>query len=186
MKKVLGTVVALALIGGLCGTATAQRQAARGPLITMGTQELGIQGNLTFDDPQGKFATDLAATYGYFIADNLEIGGKGGYSRFSTPAGSADQLTLGVFGELHFPVYGMTVPYLGLDLDWAYTDPPGSGTDSSAVASPKVGVKWFVRDYFAIDTNMFYRLATDDIFTRDGRQRDTDWGAQLGLRVLFR
>jgi hypothetical protein len=183
MKKILGMVLTLALISVFCGTASAQR--ATRPLLSMGTQELGVSGNFDFDDPQGKFSMDLAATYGYFMTDNLEIGGKGGYIRSSTPQGSLDQLTLGAFGELHFPVYGMTVPYLGLDLDWRYTDLP-RGSESAAVASPRVGIKWFLRDYFAVDTQMFYRLATDDIFFRDGRDRDTDWGAQVGLRVLFR
>jgi hypothetical protein len=183
MKKVLGTVVALALIGGLCGTAAAQRQPARGPLLTAGTQELGISGLIDFDDEQGSIAADVAATYGLFITDNLEIGAKGSWSR--RQGGDLTQFSLGGFGELHFPVYGMTVPYLGLDVDWRYTDFE-TGNESAAVASPRVGVKWFMREYFAIDTHMFYRIATDDIFFRDGRERDTDWGAQIGLRVLFR
>jgi hypothetical protein len=184
MKKVLGTALTFFLIGGLCATAAAQqRQPTRGPLLTAGTQEIGLQGAFTFDDEQGSFAMDIAGSYGFFMVDNLQIGGKAAYSR--RQGGDLEQVSLGAFGELHFPLAGMTVPYLGLDLDWRYTDLP-VGSESSAVASPVVGVKWFVREYFAIDTSLFYSIATDDIFVRDGSPEDTDWGGTVGLRVLFR
>jgi hypothetical protein len=189
MKKVLGTALALTLIGGFWAAAGAQPAQTMRPMITGGTQELGIAGRFDFEDQEGSFAMDLTATYGIFTMDNFLIGGKAGFVRrgLGAPAdGTFEQLTLGAFGEIHFPINGMTVPYLGIDLDWRYTDRPVAGSDNSAVATPKVGVKWFMRDYFAIDTSMFYAVATDDIFIRDRSAKDTDWGARVGLRVFFR
>ena len=62
------------------------------------------------------------------------------------------------------------------------------GEDNAAlIFRPRVGLKWFIRDYFAIDTNLFVAVATDDIFPNRKNHLDPyDVGLQLGLRIYFK
>jgi hypothetical protein len=55
------------------------------------------------------------------------------------------------------------------------------------------GVTWririskFIRDYFAIDTSLFFALATDDLFPNGSNDLDFyDIGIRLGIRVNFK
>jgi hypothetical protein len=178
MKKVL--VAATALICCVSG-GTAFAQA---PMLGMGTQEIGASGSIDFDDPGGDVSLNISGSYGYFIQDNVEIGARAGFLRQN--GGDIDEIDLGGFGEFHFPVSNITVPYVGVDLNFSYTDIDPGGSEDAFVLSPKVGVKWFVRDYVAIDTNIFFKWATEDLYLNDGRLEDTDWGALLGLRVYFK
>jgi hypothetical protein len=181
MKKLISTTLAISLFG-LCGTALAQGT----PMLGMGVKELGIVGNLDFEDPEGGTAVDLSGTYGYFMADNMEVGAKGSYLR--ELGGDAWQLGLGAFVELHFPYSNLLVPYVGADGEWRHASldrPPIDNDENSLVITPKVGAKWFVREYFAIDTNLFYTWASDDIFINDFEAKNYDWGLRAGLRVYF-
>lgn len=62
------------------------------------------------------------------------------------------------------------------------------GDDNAAlVFRPRVGLKWFIRDYFALDTNLFVAVATDDLFpNRRNRLDPYDVGFHLGIRIYFR
>jgi hypothetical protein len=179
MKKVLMTAAAISFFAA-GGTALAQRA----PMIDAGTQEIGVSGNIDFEDTDGKTLFNLNGTYGYFIQDNLELGARVGYLR--RRGGDEERVSVGGFGELHFPVSHLTVPYVGADLEYAYADLDPGGSDNAFVLSPKVGVKWFVREYFAIDTNAFFSWSDEDIFINDNEAEDTDWGARVGLRVYFK
>jgi hypothetical protein len=64
----------------------------------------------------------------------------------------------------------------------------GSTQDNAAlIFRPRVGVKWFIRDYFAIDTSLFVAVATDDLFPNGRNDLDPyDVGIRLGIRVNFK
>jgi hypothetical protein len=181
MKKVLVTAIAISIFA-LGGTAFAQRAGA--PMIDAGSQEIGVSGNIDFEDTDGKILLNLFGSYGYFIQDNVEVGVRVGYLR--RRGGDEERINVGGFGEFHFPVTNVTVPYVGADLDYAYADLEPGGSENSLVLSPKVGVKWFIREHFAIDTNIYFAWADEDIFVNDNEPDDTDWGARIGLRVYFK
>lgn len=179
MKKALLTAVALAfLVPG--GSALAQGA----PMIDMGTQELGVSGLFDFDDADGNLFLNLSGSYGYFIQDNVELGARVSYLR--TQGGDVEEIGVGGFGEFHLPVSNITVPYVGVGLDYSYTEIDPGDDEDAFVVSPRVGVKWFVREYFAIDTNVFFKWATEDLYVNDNEIEDTDWGALIGLRVFFK
>jgi len=178
MKKILCAVTVLSLIG-LGGPAFAEVQ---NPMLRTGTQELGLSGNVDFDDPGGDVSLDIFGSYGYFIQDYVELGGRVGYVR--EQGGDSERISLGVFGEYNFPASAIGVPFIGLALDYSYAEVLDEDNDAF-VLTPSAGVKWFIRDYFAIDTRLFLNWASEDLYLNDGEADDINWGLSLGLRTYF-
>ena len=178
MKKVLCAVAVLLLLG-LGGTAFAQENS---PMLNCGTQELGLSGYVDFDDHNGDVELDISASYGYFVMDNFELGVGAGYVRQED--GDVEFINVGIFAEYNFPVSNIAVPFIGVGLDYAYADIYHQDEDA-VVLTPVVGVKWFITDYFAIDTRVFFNWASEDLYVNDNRIEDYNWGMTLGLRTYF-
>jgi hypothetical protein len=160
---------------------------AQGPMLQRGTQEVGLSGTLDFQN-KSDVVIDLSGRYGYFIQNNLEVGG------FAEIAGDLDstyRYGLGGFAEYHFPKAFVKmpslVPYLGADLGLEFAHSDVSEDNDALIFRPRAGIKWFIRDYFAIDANFFLALATDDLFeNRRGRLDNYDVGLRLGIRIHFK
>jgi hypothetical protein len=184
-KRLYCFVLAVVLCGA--GSSMAQRHPLEGPMLGRGTKELALSGTFDFQH-EGDPLLDLRGTYGYFLQNNLEVGG------FAEIAGDFDQTfryELGGFAELHFPrwafLQGKTVPYLGADLALSFVDTDIGDDNAALTFRPRVGLKWFIRDYFAIDTSLFFALATDDLFPNKTNDLDPyDIGMRLGIRVFFK
>ena len=157
------------------------------PFLRQGTRELALSGMIDFEE-RGDPALDLTGAYGFFIRDYLEVGA------FAELAGNFDDVFrygLGAFAEYHLPELSFmqaprTVPYIGANVGLAFVDSDISEDNAALIFQPRFGVKWFIRDFFAIDTNLFFAVATDDIYQNDEDDLDAyDVGIQLGLRVYF-
>ncbi len=166
-------------------SAIAQEQA---PLLQRGTQELALAGALDFKN-RGDTTLDLIARYGYFLRDNLEVGGVG---QFSGNFDDAFRYGLGGFAEYHLAQafarrWPSLVPYVGADVLLSFVD-TDFGDDNAALAfEPRLGLKWFIRNYFAVESHLFFALATDDLYQNDEDDLDFyDIGLRLGIRVYFR
>jgi hypothetical protein len=172
--------VATMLVLILTQSAMAQDQA---PLLQRGTQELGLAGVLDFEN-RGNTTLDLLGRYGYFLRDNVEVGG---VAQFSGNFDDAFRYGLGGFAEYHFPRGPSLVPYLGADVLLSFVDTDLGDDNAALTFEPRLGLKWFVRNYFAIDTHLFVALATDDLYQNDRDELDFyDIGLRLGIRVYFR
>lgn len=190
MRKMI-FVFSLMAVLAIGGPVAAQDMAAGvNPMLREGVQELGIQGNIDLDDPQGSLSVELDATYGWFLNQNLEVGPFIGFSR--TTGGDVMRYGLGVFAEYHLLTYdwvgfAQSVPYVGasLGLEFLDTDLPGEEDQSGLTLTPVIGVKWFFRDYVAVDTNFFLAWSSDDVYTNDEELDNYDFGFNLGLRVYF-
>jgi hypothetical protein len=174
-------IVVLAFVMVLCVASSALAQEL---MLKRGSQELGLSGAFDFEH-EGDPTIDFNVRYGYFIRNRLEVGG------FAEIAGDFDNVLrygVGGFGEYHFgAIMPSTVPYVGADLELAFVDTDLGEDNAALVFSPRVGLKWFLRDYIAIDTNFFVALATDDLYQNDRDDLDAyDIGLRLGLRVFFR
>jgi hypothetical protein len=187
-KKVF--LFSLTLIMVLATTAAAQDQMAVDPLLQQGVKELGLRGDIDLEGTQGDIDVNLTASYGYFYQRDLELGIFGNFSRVLD--GDIMSYSVGVFGEYHLfgssmVGFARTVPYLGADLGLAFldTDFENEDDESALVFVPRVGIKWFFRDYVAVDTNVFLALASDDIYINDGDADPYDVGINIGLRVYF-
>jgi hypothetical protein len=161
---------------------------AQDALLQRGTRELALSG--AFDVQQeGDPVIDLTGRYGVFVRDFLEVGG------FAEIAGDFDEAWrygLGGFAEYHLPHWAFlkapyTLPYVGADLGLAFVDTDLGEDNAALIFRPRVGLKWYLRDYFAIDTSFFVALATDDLFLNEEDDLDPyDIGFRLGIRVYFR
>jgi hypothetical protein len=174
-------LVVLAVVMVLCVASSALAQDI---MLKRGSQELALSGTFDFEH-EGDPTIDFNVRYGYFIQNRFEVGG------LAEIAGDFDNVFrygLGGFGEYHFgAIMPSTVPYVGADLELAFVDTDLGEDNAALVFSPRVGLKWFLRDYIAIDTNFFVALATDDLYQNDRDDLDAyDIGLRLGLRVFFR
>jgi hypothetical protein len=183
MPKYLLAVAALfALL--LSGSAMAQDQA---PLLQRGTQELAVSGALDFEN-RGDTTLDLIGRYGYFLRNNLEVGG---VAQFSGNFDDAFRYGLGGFAEYHVPQWlaprwPSLVPYLGADVLLSFVDTDLGDDNAALIFEPRIGLKWFIRNYFAVETHFFAALATDDLFQNKRDELDFyDIGLRLGIRVFF-
>jgi hypothetical protein len=159
----------------------------RDPFLRQGSKELSLSGLFDFEqrgDPQ----LDFTGRYGFFIRDYIEVGG------FVELAGNFDDIFrygLGAFAEYHLPDWSFmtsprVMPYIGADLGFAFVDSDISEDNAALIFQPRIGLKWFIRDFFAIDTNFFLALATDDLYQNDRNDLDPyDVGIRLGIRVYF-
>jgi hypothetical protein len=158
------------------------------PLLQTGVQELALSGALDFEN-RGDTTLDLIGRYGYFIRDNLEVGG---VAAFSGNFDDAFRYGLGGFAEYHFPQWipadwPPLVPYLGADVLLSFVDTDVGDDNAALTFEPRVGLKWFVRDYFAVETHLFFAIATDDLYQNERDDLDPyDIGLRLGIRVYFR
>ncbi len=193
MKKAV-RLLALALLLMPCASAMAQdREVLDGestfprrvnPLLQEGVKELGLSGNIDLEGPAGGVDADISASYGYFIRDLLEVGGFANYSRVLD--GDVQSYALGAFLEQHFPLYPELVAYAGLNGGIQFTEVDFDDDEASLFATGRLGVKWFLRDYVAVDTNIFLKLAADEIYVNDRELDYHDVGINIGLRVYFR
>jgi hypothetical protein len=181
MHRYLLTVTTI-LVLGFAASALAQSQA---PLLQRGTQELGLSGSLDFEN-RGDTTLDLIGRYGYFLRDNLEVGG---VAQFSGNFDDAFRYGLGGFGEYHLPrlISPTLIPYVGADVLLSFVDSDIGDDNAALTFEPRVGLKWFVRDYFAVETHLFVALATDDLYQNERNDLDYyDIGLRFGIRVYFR
>jgi hypothetical protein len=171
MKKALAIVSVLALAAASYGATLAQ-----------GTKEIAVSGSL---DPDTAVGTDLklAAQYGQFIMDNVEVGVVGDIidNDFGTSWG------LGAQGEYNFDLGNEMVPYVGLAALWQQVEPKDTDSNDTAVLKGSVGVKYFIAENIAIFAAANLRWAADEIFVNDedGDLEDSDYNFDLGMRFYI-
>ena len=157
------------------------------PFLRKGARELALSGAFDFEQ-RGNPSLDLTGRYGIFVQDYLELGG------FAELAGDFDDVFrygLGGFAEYHLPDWSFmraprVMPYIGADLGLAFVDSDISEDNAALIFQPRIGLKWFISDFFAIDTHFFIAVATDDLYQNDEDNLDPyDIGIRLGIRVYF-
>jgi hypothetical protein len=93
--------------------------------------------------------------------------------------------SLGASGDYRVPLNGRVAPYLGAGLG-VISGSEERRTDATGVfISPHVGVTWFVREFFSVDTNLFMSWSPEEIFVTSGRTDDYDYGLRFKLRIDF-
>ena len=185
MQKKNVFICALACLVLFSGSAMAQTQ---DPFLREGSQELALSGLFDFER-EGHASLQLTGRYGYLWRDYIELGG---FAELDGRFTDVFRYGIGGFVDYHVPTLSFlpslrTIPYLGVDVSLQFVDSDISQDNAALVFRPRAGVKWFVRDYFAIDTTFYFALATDDIFQNNKNDLDPyDIGITLGLRLYFR
>lgn len=155
-------------------------------LITEGSSELGVGGELDFVSPAGTVAA-LNLRYGYFFWDGISIGGLFGLY-------DDDDVTryeIGAVGEYNFrlgenyrPLVGTDfVPFVGVSARYAYADL--SDNKSALVFGAEGGTKFFLTDSAAVTFSLAGDLATEKVYPDDKKMQNWDVSLQLGMRFYF-
>jgi hypothetical protein len=153
--------------------------------IDQDTKEIGIVGGVDFDTAFGT-EIDLTLKGGYFWIDYLEFGGLIGL--FDNDAVKAYEL--GAFAEYNFVLETPVIPYIGAALSYGSTEVQIGDTapkldESAAIGSFNVGIKYFITDDVALDTDFIFRIASSDVFPEDNEVTDTDIQWRIGLRFFW-
>lgn len=158
--------------------------------VEVGTSEIGLSGSADFDKnvvTGSSTLIDTEATYGYFVAENVEVLGVGAiiFTEDEVVAGQ-----LGARSEYHFSDLTVlrSVPFVGAGVSWLHTDSTiGLQDQDTALFDFSVGIKYMLSDSVALAVRGVYEIATDDVFF-DGEDQtftDDNWGFDWGLRIFF-
>jgi hypothetical protein len=151
--------------------------------LDLGSQELGVSGLLDFDTLDGTYV-DVQVKYGYFWIDDLEFGGVISFRDDNR----LQEWKLGGFAEYNFRIDSPVTPYIGAALTYGDSDitigaiKEGTG---AIVGDFNAGIKYFLVENVALDTDFVFSIASDDIFPEKDKVSDTDWKWRLGLRFYF-
>lgn len=173
-------VLAAVVIGA---TATGVRAEA---LITEGSSELGVGGELDFVSAAGTVAA-LDVRYGYFFWDGISIGGVAGFYNDD----DVTRFEIGAVGEYNFimgdnyrPLVGTDfVPFVGVSARYAYADLDKN--KSAVVFGAEGGTKFFLTDSAALTLSLAGDLATEKVFPDDDEMQNWDVSIRLGMRFYF-
>jgi hypothetical protein len=174
MKRSLVVLSLVSLM--LCGVASAS--------VKQGEVELDFAGSLTFtnfaDRPgvpgDSETVFDIFARLGYFLTDNIEVGGVANGTWQDGP----DTYGLGGFAFYNFMPANQLVPYVGGQLvyDWTTGDPGENGF----MYGPIAGVRYELNPTNDIFVEYQFRLFTGDL----GDEFDNVHGVFFGIQHIFK
>ena len=149
--------------------------------INQDTKEMGVSGMVDFD---GTFGTeiDLSLKGGYFWIDYLEFGGEIGI----VDNDAVKAWNAGVFSEYSFMLEWPGIPYIGAALSFGAAEVEAIKQDeTAAIGSFNTGIKYFVTDNVALDTDLVFSIASAEVFPEKDRAEDTDMRWRIGLRFFW-
>lgn len=151
--------------------------------LDMDSQELGLKGLVDFDTANGTLV-DLEVKYGYFWIDDLEFGALAGFRDDNM----YQEWKIGGFSEFNFRLESPVVPYIGAALTFVDSEVTigAEKLGTSAVAGDfSLGLKYFLVENVAIDTDFVMSIASDDVYPEKEAMSDTDMRWRIGLRFYF-
>lgn len=168
MFKKLALVCTIALVASFAFSQT----------LEMGTRELILNGNMDFDDAAGNANWIINAGLGYFVADNVEVGPLVlvGYDGDDMGYG------LGALAEYNIDLEMALVPFVAVRGKYMFGD---AFEDNHVRGEGALGAKVFLSDAVAVSAEVFYYLASEDVFVNNGKLEDNDAGINLGVRCFF-
>ncbi|OED49267.1 hypothetical protein ACH42_01925 [Endozoicomonas sp. (ex Bugula neritina AB1)] len=159
------------------------------PMLNKGTQEFGIQGVVDFDYRYDYLVT-LNTSYGYFVKDNWEVGGVLDINA----SGNSKTYGIGAFTEYNFSNSTSFIPYVGVAAQFV-----SAKTDDDPVTINKnekidtnagqfkfsLGLKYFINPSVAINAEVNYTTATDDIVLDNDKLKKSFTRFFVGTRFYF-
>ena len=149
-----------------------------GAMVEQDMMELRVQGRLDFDNPGGYVETDINLGLGYFIMDDLQLGGLLAFVNEGSDAGFG----LGVYSEMLFDLNYAAAPFVGGSLQFRFGE---YYPDNHLMIEFNGGLKVFLTEYLAVSGMIFFDIATDDVFINNKEAQNHDAGMRLGLNVYF-
>ncbi len=172
MKKQLLALILAGLTAGSVHAVT----------LATGTMETRLEGNI---DPTTSAGTliDLAFSYGYFFADNLQAGGR-------VALRDDDNLTsynAGVFAEYNFETGSEDwLPFVEGSLGLSHNDIRGyKSSDTAVVLGLQGGAKYFIAPNVAVSGALVGEWASEEIYADENDLEDLDIRLQFAIRYYY-
>jgi len=172
--KVVKTSVVLLTMAMLATAGWAQT----GKKMEQETLELRLGGGMQFQNANGNTAFSLDPALGYFVFDDIEVGGK----LFWAYNGNDFGYGLGAFTEYNLDMDAYVVPFAGLGLGYQFGD---YYLRSHVLIELTAGLKEFLSNDVAIYQEFYYDLASEEVYLRDEKTRSYDTGLRIGVRCYF-
>jgi hypothetical protein len=153
--------------------------------VQQGDTELEALGAYMNIDTQGSGDVDtffLSAGVGYFVTDNVQIGGAALGMWADTPSGDLDVWAIGGSAKYFFMPTNQWVPYAGGQILWANADAGNNGDADGVLWGPVVGVRYELNAYNDFFVEGQYHLWDGDI----GDYLDDGFGIFFGIVHQFK
>ncbi|QSR45185.1 outer membrane beta-barrel protein [Aeromonas dhakensis] len=178
----------LILTAFVLGIGTVSISHANENFLSVGTQEIGVQGSVDFNYSD-KYQVLLNTNYGYFIDDGWEIGGDMDVNATKSYKSAA----VGIFTEYNLVNSSNLTPYIGVGtqlLTANYNDAENhSSTDSFDATAMNfklsTGVKYFVNKNVALTAEVNHNIATDDLHMSGGDPKHSLTKFLIGTKFYF-
>jgi len=156
--------------------------AAYGATLPMETLELRLGGKMDFSDADGHTDFLVESGLGYFILDNIALGGLVDLGYDGRHLG----LGLGGYGEYNVDVNSYLMPYGALRAQLCTGGYYRQVADHNfLLVEPAAGMKFFVSENLAIFTELYLAVATEKAWLDNDSPKRHDTGLKAGLRCYF-
>ncbi len=149
-----------------------------GAALQQDTMEIGLNGAVDFENFNGRVAAQGQLSLGYFVVDDIQVGGIADFVCDGSDIGWG----LGPYGEVNFDLDAAVVPYVALRLTANFGEYYKS---DHLLAEGAGGLKFFLSENVALAAELFYDLASKDVFNNNGRDQSSDFGLHFGVRSYF-
>jgi hypothetical protein len=163
------TIVGVLLLSALTGF---------GAILQEDTMEIGLNGAVDFENFNGRVAGLAQLSLGYFVIDDVQVGGILNFACEGSDIGYG----LGPYGEVNFDLDSAVVPYVALRLTANFGDYYPSDFVQAEGAG---GLKFFLSENVALAAELYYDLASKDVYNNNSRMQSSDIGLHFGVRSYF-
>lgn len=186
MKKVILTVAAIFAFGFANAQETTEGGFSKGSMFLSGALSIGSE--KTGDVKSSWF--EIEPKFGYFVTDNIAIGGKLGYSSNKAENGIADTVdqsafTVGAFGRYYFTPASQFSLFGQLGLDYSTIDNKLADAKGNEIgANLGLGISYFVSNNWAIEATWAGLGYTSNDNGGDGADKTNTFGLGADMRAI--
>ena len=149
-----------------------------GEAYQQGLFEIGLDGKHDFENADGKTETEIRTSLGYYVAGDVQLGGLINFANSGSDIGWG----AGPYIEVNLDFELVVVPYAAFRATANFGELyPADHLMAEAAA----GLKIMLSDYVALAAEVYYDMASKEIFINNGRERSTDVGMHFGVRACF-
>lgn len=186
MKKVILTVAAIFAFGFANAQETTEGGFSKGSMFLSGALSIGSE--KTGDEKSSGF--EIEPKFGYFVTDNIAIGGKLGYSSNKAENGTVDTVdrsafTVGAFGRYYFTPASQFSLFGQLGLDYSTIDNKLADAKGNEIgANLGLGISYFVSNNWAIEATWAGLGYTSNDNGGDGADKTNTFGLGADMRAI--
>ena len=157
--------------------------AAETPALA-GKSELSLHGGLDYQGPNGD-NIDLRIGYGWFLSDDLLVGGEYLWTLMEDIAPGDYRSQQGsAFIEKLFLGEGSLAPYVGGEIGFRNSD-FGNYNESGLVLGVRGGARYFLNEAVSIDLSLVYLSSDKDVYIVDFEAEKQYIYPSFGLKAVF-